>query len=108
MRFNEGKRNRKQKWVIKTKPHLGENALSNSEWIVRWMQEAGPTFEDYVRKSGLKLPQVPVAKYEVKAKPSKRKEEKESNVREDPREDLEEDSKNKLGKVDEASDPDLE
>ncbi|KAK5845771.1 hypothetical protein PVK06_001992 [Gossypium arboreum] len=68
---------KKQKIAINTNPHLGENALSDSKWIVWWMQEVEPIYEDYTRKNGLKLPQFPTAKYEVKVEPSKIKKEEE-------------------------------
>ncbi|MFQ6643796.1 hypothetical protein Gotur_017519 [Gossypium turneri] len=78
----------KARIVIKTKPYLGDNALLNSEWIVRWMQEVRPIFEDYARKSGLKLPQFPATKCNMKKKMSKINKENELEEEEDPNEEL--------------------
>ncbi|PPD99559.1 hypothetical protein GOBAR_DD03423 [Gossypium barbadense] len=86
----------KHKRAIKTKPYLDENVLFDLEWIVQWMQKVGPIYEDYVRKSRLKLLQFPVVKYEVKAKLSKTKKEKKSKDEEDHEEDLEEDPEEDL------------
>ncbi|PPD83092.1 hypothetical protein GOBAR_DD19977 [Gossypium barbadense] len=76
------------------------------------MQEPRPIFEDYAQKSGLKLPQFPVAKYEVTIESSKAKKERELEEKEDPGkdpgEDLEEESKGEQNKADEASNPNFD
>ncbi|KAH1046792.1 hypothetical protein J1N35_037576 [Gossypium stocksii] len=49
------------------------------------MQEVGPIFEDNTRKSGLKLPQFPSAKYKVAIGSNKVKKERELEEEEDPK-----------------------
>lgn len=70
------------------------------------MQKALPIFEDCARKSRLKLPQFPIAKYKVKIEPSKVNKKKELEEEEDPEEYPKKESEGELRKVDEASDPD--
>ncbi|KAK5839959.1 hypothetical protein PVK06_008819 [Gossypium arboreum] len=64
-----------------------------------------PIYEDYARIGGLKLPQFPVAKYEVKAELSKTKKEEESEGKDDLEEDPEEDLKGDPDKANKALEP---
>ncbi|PPD83091.1 hypothetical protein GOBAR_DD19976 [Gossypium barbadense] len=54
------------------------------KWIIRWMQEAGLIYEDYVRKIDLRRAQFPTTNYEIKVESSKI--EVQENLKNDPEE----------------------
>ncbi|KAH1107529.1 hypothetical protein J1N35_011297, partial [Gossypium stocksii] len=41
------------------------SVLSNLEWMIQWMQEVIPIYEDYVKKNGMKLSQFLTNKYQA-------------------------------------------
>ncbi|KAH1097250.1 hypothetical protein J1N35_014171 [Gossypium stocksii] len=77
-------------------------------WIIQWIQEAGQIFEDYARKSGLKLLQFLATKYDITIELSKVKKKRELEEEEDPKEDPVEESKGEQSKANKASDPDFD
>ncbi|KAH1046595.1 hypothetical protein J1N35_037379, partial [Gossypium stocksii] len=56
-------KDRKHKQDKHVKPNQGASDIPYSEWIIGWMQEVRPIYEDHARSNKIGMPQFLVVKY---------------------------------------------